>query len=148
MEALAALYSFADDADGLENKIKVHEDIIIRICVQTTECGIFIKQYANRGPTGSLPNHLRDCAGLGQCVMFIFLFWTARQPWSNIPETLSDLSGALERLRMDFNDAMTSCTAFISAQTPLNTRRLGAINTFLQIIRHVDFVGSQPDTRH
>ena len=126
MEALAALYSFADDADGLENKIKVHEDIIIRICVQTTECGIFIKQYANRGPTGSLAN-----CWFGSCVMFLFLFWTAPQPWSNIPETLSDLSGALERLRVDFNDAVTSRAAFISAQTSLKTRRLGMINTSL-----------------
>jgi len=148
VEALAALYSFADEADELENKIKGHEDIIIRICVQTTECGIFIKQYANRGPTGSRPNYLRDCADLGQCLMPILLFWTARQPWSNIPETLSGLSGALERLRVDFNDAATSHTAFISAQTSLNARRLGAINTSLSIIRYVDFVESQPDTRH
>ena len=129
MEAFTALYSFADEADELENKIKVHEDIIIRICVQTTECGIFIKQFSNRDPIGSLPNYLRDCADLDQCVTPILLFSTAQKPWSNIPETLSDLSGALERLRMDFNDAATSHTAFISAQTSLNARRLGAINT-------------------
>jgi len=146
VEALAALYAFADDADELENKIKVREDIIIPICVQTTECGIFIKQYANRGRTGSLPNYLRGCAGLGQCL--ILLFWTASQSWSNIPGTLSDLSRALERLRVDFNDTVPSHAAFISAQTSLNTRRLGAINTSLSIIRHANFVESQPETRH
>jgi len=53
---MADLYSFVDAVDGLENKIKLLEDVIIRISVQTTECGIFIKQYVSHGFTGRLLN--------------------------------------------------------------------------------------------
>ena len=51
---MADLYSFVDAVDGLESKIKLLEDVIIRISVQTTECGIFIKQYVSHGFTGRL----------------------------------------------------------------------------------------------
>ena len=51
---MADLYSFVDAVDGLENKIKLLEDVIIRISVQTTECGIFIKQYVSHGFAGKL----------------------------------------------------------------------------------------------
>ena len=45
---MADLYSFVDAVDGLENKIKSLEEVIIRISVQTTECGIFVRQYVSR----------------------------------------------------------------------------------------------------
>jgi len=52
------LYSFVDAVDELENKIKSLEDVIIRISVQTTECGIFIKQYASQRFLGRLVDRL------------------------------------------------------------------------------------------
>ena len=52
--SMADLYSFVDAVDGLEDKIKSLENVIIRISVQTTECGIFIRQYASHGFTGRL----------------------------------------------------------------------------------------------
>ena len=55
--SMADLYSFVDVVDGLENKIKSLENVIIRISVQTTECGIFIKQYVSYGFTGRLQDH-------------------------------------------------------------------------------------------
>jgi hypothetical protein len=45
---MADLYSFVDAVNGLENKIKSLEEVIIRISVQTTECGIFVRQYVSR----------------------------------------------------------------------------------------------------
>ena len=54
---MADLYSFVDAVDGLENKIKSLEEIIIRISIQTTECGIFIRQYVSHGFTGRLLDH-------------------------------------------------------------------------------------------
>jgi hypothetical protein len=51
---LADLYSFVDAVDGLENKIKLLEDVIIRISVQTTECGIFIRQCVSHGFAGRM----------------------------------------------------------------------------------------------
>ena len=52
------LYSFVDAVDELENKIKSLEDVIIRISVQTTECGIFINQYASQRFLGRLVDRL------------------------------------------------------------------------------------------
>ena len=46
--SLANLYSFVDAADELEDRLKRLEDIIILISIQTTECAIFIKQYAHQ----------------------------------------------------------------------------------------------------
>ena len=57
------LYSFVDAVEGPENRIKSSEDILIRISIQTTECGIFLKQYAFKGYTGQLPDRLRRCSG-------------------------------------------------------------------------------------
>ena len=54
------LYSFVDAVEGLENRIKSSEDILIRISIQTTECGVFIKQYAFNAFTSKLPDRLRD----------------------------------------------------------------------------------------
>ena len=53
------LYSFVDAVEGPEDRIKSSEDILIRISIQTTECGIFIKQYAFDASTGKLPDRLR-----------------------------------------------------------------------------------------
>ena len=46
--SLTNLYSFVDAVEELEDRLKRLEDIIIRISIQTTECAIFIKQYAHQ----------------------------------------------------------------------------------------------------
>ena len=43
--SLISLYSFVDVADDPDGTTGDLEDIIIRIAVQTIECGIFIQQY-------------------------------------------------------------------------------------------------------
>jgi hypothetical protein len=58
---MADLYSFVDAVDGLENKIKLLEDIIIRISVQTTECGIFVRQYVSHKFAGRRLDRLSVC---------------------------------------------------------------------------------------
>ncbi|KAF8332322.1 uncharacterized protein EI90DRAFT_3289050, partial [Cantharellus anzutake] len=61
---MADLYSFVDAVDELKNKIQLLEASIIRISVQTTECGIFIKQ-PTRSPNilKHLPNNLEPLGG-------------------------------------------------------------------------------------
>ncbi|KAF8339879.1 uncharacterized protein EI90DRAFT_2884005, partial [Cantharellus anzutake] len=54
VDSMVDLYSFVDDVDELENKIKSLERVIIRVSVQMTECGIFIKQYVSHGFAGKL----------------------------------------------------------------------------------------------
>jgi hypothetical protein len=48
------VYFFVDAirSDATE-KVKVLEDTIRRIFIQTVECGIFIREYANRGFVGN-----------------------------------------------------------------------------------------------
>ena len=55
--SMVDLYSFVDDVDELRDKITSLEDVIIRISVQMTECGIFIKQYLSRGFAGRSLGH-------------------------------------------------------------------------------------------
>lgn len=49
---MAALYSFADDIDSLPGKMKQLGDIIVRVLEQTTECGIFFREYTGCGFLG------------------------------------------------------------------------------------------------
>lgn len=43
------LYSFVDDLDDLSNKITRLERTIVRVLEQTTECGIFLREYTEHG---------------------------------------------------------------------------------------------------
>jgi len=45
--SMAELYSFVDTGDGFRSKIPHFEEVIIRMLVQTIECGIFIRQYTS-----------------------------------------------------------------------------------------------------
>ncbi|KAF8328341.1 uncharacterized protein EI90DRAFT_2926392, partial [Cantharellus anzutake] len=106
VDSMADLYSFVDDVDELENKIKSLERVIIRISVQMTECGIFIKQF---------------CAA-GRLV---------RQPFSNTSQTISNLSQALKQLGGELQLGVTSHTAFVSAQISRDVEKLGAMTSIL-----------------
>lgn len=44
---MADVYSFINGSDDLKHRIQHLEDAIIRITVQTTECGIFIQQWVS-----------------------------------------------------------------------------------------------------
>ena len=44
---MVELYTFVDAGDGFSSKIPRFEEVIIRILVQTIECGIFIRQYTS-----------------------------------------------------------------------------------------------------
>lgn len=46
------LYSFIGNVVGLQGKIKQLKVTIVRILEQTTECGIFLREYTNRGFLG------------------------------------------------------------------------------------------------
>ena len=52
---MVELYSFVDVGDGFRSKIPRFEEIIVRMSVQTIECGIFIRQYTSN-ICGSLEN--------------------------------------------------------------------------------------------
>ena len=121
---MADLYSFVDAVDGLENKIKLLEDIIIRISVQTTECGIFIKQYVSHGFAGRLLD--RSSVVLLRSVLNNhYPGRLTHQTISPTSQTISDLSEALRKLKEDFHLGVTSHVAFVSAQTSRDVKRLG-----------------------
>lgn len=46
---MAELYSFVDDVEGLPSKIERLERTIVRVLEQTTECGIFFREYTEQG---------------------------------------------------------------------------------------------------
>lgn len=54
---MEALYSFADDVQGLPGKIQQLEHIIVRVLEQTTECGIFFREYTESGFLGQCINN-------------------------------------------------------------------------------------------
>jgi ethanolamine utilization cobalamin adenosyltransferase len=50
---MESIFSFVDVIQSdITDKVKVLEDIIKRIFIQTVECGIFIREYANHGFVG------------------------------------------------------------------------------------------------
>ncbi|KAF8343194.1 uncharacterized protein EI90DRAFT_839340 [Cantharellus anzutake] len=97
--SMADLYSFVDDVDELEDKTKSLEHIIIRVFVQLTECGIFIKQFVSHRSAG-------------------------RQTFSNTSQTISNLSQALKKLKEDLQLGVTSHTALVSAQISWDVKTL------------------------
>ncbi|KZP15974.1 hypothetical protein FIBSPDRAFT_832255 [Athelia psychrophila] len=50
------LYSFVGDVESLPGKIKQLEHTIVRILEQTTECGIFFREYTDHGFVGKCIN--------------------------------------------------------------------------------------------
>ncbi|KZP10770.1 hypothetical protein FIBSPDRAFT_200091 [Athelia psychrophila] len=92
---MEALYSFVDDVDNLPGKITRLEHTIVRILEQTTECGIFFREYTDRGFVGRF---------LGQAV-------------SNRSQMISKLSSTLTELRDDLNSGVQLHTAFVSSHT-------------------------------
>lgn len=55
---MEALYSFVDDIENLPGKIKQLERTVVRILEQTTECGIFFREYTDHGFVGECVDSL------------------------------------------------------------------------------------------
>ncbi|KAF7979625.1 hypothetical protein HWV62_41573 [Athelia sp. TMB] len=94
-EQMEALFSFADDIDSLPEKLQRLEVVITRVLEQTTECGIFFREYTSYGFAGRF---------VGQAV-------------SNRGQMISDLSSKLGNLRDDLMTGVALHTAFLSSQT-------------------------------
>ncbi|KZP24326.1 hypothetical protein FIBSPDRAFT_1012222, partial [Athelia psychrophila] len=92
---MEALYSFVDDLDNLPGKITRLEHTIMGILRQTTECGMFFREYTDRGFVGRF---------LGQAV-------------SNRSQMISKLSSTLTEFRNDLNSDVQLHTAFVSSHT-------------------------------
>ncbi|KZP15997.1 hypothetical protein FIBSPDRAFT_794912, partial [Athelia psychrophila] len=96
------LYSFVGDVESLPGKIEPLERTIVRILEQTTECGIFFREYTDRGFVGRF---------LGQAV-------------SNRSLMISNLSTTLAQLKNDLNSGVQLHTAFMSSHTRDGVDRL------------------------
>ena len=49
---MAEVYSFTDNVDFLEAKIKLLDNVILKIAIQTVECSFFIREYTGHGFLG------------------------------------------------------------------------------------------------
>ena len=115
---MAHLYSFMDVVNGLENKIKSLEEVIIRISVQTTDCVSVprIRMYAAPSFVGCVTSfYVKQPNCLGRL---------ARQVISNTSQTISDLSEALN-MKKHSHPGVTPHAAFVSTQTFRDVKRLG-----------------------
>ncbi|KAF7967919.1 hypothetical protein HWV62_32533 [Athelia sp. TMB] len=106
---MAELYSFVDDVGSLPEKIKRLEAVITRVLEQTTECGIFFREYTSKGFL---------CRYLGQAT-------------SNPSQMVSNLSSTLGQLQDDLSSGIMLHTAFLSSQTKEGVDRLGARFSFV-----------------
>ncbi|KZP24290.1 hypothetical protein FIBSPDRAFT_784956, partial [Athelia psychrophila] len=89
------LYSFVGDVESLSGKIKQLEHTIVRILEQTMECGLFFREYTDRGFVGRF---------LGQAV-------------PNRSQMISNLYTTLAQLNNDLNSGVQLHTAFMSSRT-------------------------------
>ncbi|KZP15961.1 hypothetical protein FIBSPDRAFT_832245 [Athelia psychrophila] len=96
------LYSFVGDVESLPGQIKQLEHTIVRILEQTTECGIFFREYTDHGFVARF---------LGQAV-------------SNRSQMISNLSTTLVQLKNDLNSGVQLHTAFMSSHTRDGVDRL------------------------
>ncbi|KAF7978475.1 hypothetical protein HWV62_45603 [Athelia sp. TMB] len=96
------LYSFVGDIESLPDKIRQLGRTLVRVLEQTTECGIFFREYTDRGFAARL---------VGQAV-------------NNRGKTISDLSSSLDQLRDDLKSGLQLHTAFVSSQTRDGVDRL------------------------
>ncbi|KAF7974220.1 hypothetical protein HWV62_13201 [Athelia sp. TMB] len=101
-EQMKDLYSFVGDVESLPGKIRQLGRTVIRILEQTTECGIFFREYTDRGFAARL---------IEQVVI-------------NRNKTISDLSSTLSQLRSDLQSGLQLHTAFVSSQTRDGVDRL------------------------
>lgn len=120
---MSDLYSFVNDVDGLADKIERLERTIVRVLEQTTECGIFFREYTGHG----------FICKLHHCTLSAFrsLQSAARllgQAISNRAQVASNLSSALGKLQEDLNSGVVLHTAFVSSQTRHGVDRLGKSN--------------------
>ncbi|KAF7977773.1 hypothetical protein HWV62_2657 [Athelia sp. TMB] len=92
------LYSFVGDIESLPSKIRQLGDAVVVVLKQTTECGIFFREYTDRGFVG--------------------------QAVSNRGKTVSDLSSKLQELRHKLESGLQMHIAFVSTQTRDGVDRL------------------------
>ncbi|KZP10825.1 hypothetical protein FIBSPDRAFT_989169, partial [Athelia psychrophila] len=109
------LYSFVGDVESLPGKIEQLERTIVRILEQTTECGLFFREYTDRGFVGRF---------LGQAV-------------SNRSLMISNLSTTLAQLKNDLNSGVQLHTAFMSSHTRDGVDRL-ALSVKSDILKVLD----------
>ncbi|KAF7967747.1 hypothetical protein HWV62_33236 [Athelia sp. TMB] len=103
------LYSFVGDVESLQEKIQRLNAVLIRVLEQTTECGIFFREYTSHGFAKRF---------MGQAV-------------SNRSQKITDLSATLSQLKEDVMSALqlhtasvASRTAFVSSQIKEGVDRL------------------------
>ncbi|KAF7965339.1 hypothetical protein HWV62_44309 [Athelia sp. TMB] len=109
------LYSFVGDVESLQEKIQRLNAVLIRVLEQTTECGIFFREYTSHGFAKRF---------MGQAV-------------SNRSQKITGLSATLSQLKEDVMSALqlhtasvASKTAFVSSQIKEGVDRLGACSDF------------------
>ncbi|KZP22859.1 hypothetical protein FIBSPDRAFT_952434 [Athelia psychrophila] len=95
LKQIEELYSFVDDVENLPEKIKQLGHTLVRILQQTTECGIFFREYTDHGFVGRF---------LGQAV-------------SNRSQMISSLYTTLTQLNNDLKSGVQLRTSFMSSRT-------------------------------
>lgn len=118
------LYSFVDDLEDLSNKITRLERTVVRVLEQTTECGIFLREYTASGFIRKLHRRHIICVNLTERS-------SARisgQVTSHRRQVVTNLSSALRSLQEDLNAGVMLHTAFVSGQIQDGVDRLGASN--------------------
>lgn len=103
---MVATYSSVADTE-LRGATPDLDDILIRIALQTIECGIFVLQYTSTA---------------GRYLVFLFVWFSgsqsivqhqlARQPIGEVQRTVSRLSVALARLKAELGPGMAPSTTF------------------------------------
>ncbi|KAF7970637.1 hypothetical protein HWV62_23362 [Athelia sp. TMB] len=87
-------YSFADDVDNLQQKIRQLEVVITRALEQTIECGLFFREYTAHGFAGRV----------------------MQQDGSIRDQMISELLSTLGNLQGDLESGVALPTAFLSSQ--------------------------------
>ena len=128
--SMVDLYSFVDAGGELKSTLLRLEDVVTRIVIQTTECGIFILHYTCN--TGRL-------IGLSSARDDLFSVWLLIAEDRPVPQTISQtqsivssLARALTQLRAELESREGLQTPFVSVQSTWAVESSG-LRSFLSL---------------
>jgi hypothetical protein len=116
---MVEVYAFVEDVDTLSQKITRLDNVVMAILKQTLECALFIREYTGHGFGGKTILYI-FCRCLTACLGRL-----VRNNWSNMSQQINDLSGALLKLKDEFDRGVELQTVIFSASIKADTEYLG-----------------------
>jgi hypothetical protein len=117
---METVFSFVDTIRDFPNKLQRLEDIIADILKQTVECMIFVREYTGHGFACTYQSFYMVLSALMECAARV-----VGQIFSNVDQTIQDLSDQLTMLKQSFDTGIAIHNMFVSTRMSEKVETLG-----------------------